>query len=157
MMESSLKAKKFALPRFYVRQNQAITNDTSNDIMDELLPNDYILNVDKAEASTSIQIDDMEETQVGVEAEVEAEVEIEQESEDTETETITPSKAGKATKATKTAGKKRGERAPSAYNIFIKNTCERLVTTHGNLTAKERYALAIRMWNEQKQVVPTTS
>lgn len=153
-METSLKTKKFALPRFYVRHNQANLNDAlGSEIMDELSPNDYILqnvvNVEEAPASTSKHLD--------TEVENEVETTVENDVEETEVQTVAPSKAPKASKTSKMTGKKRGERAPSAYNIFIKNTCERLVTTHGNLTAKERYALAIRMWNEQKQVAPATS
>jgi hypothetical protein len=47
----------------------------------------------------------------------------------------------KTTKATRT---------PTAYNIFIKKTCEELMTTHVNMTPRERYALAIQMWKDRK-------
>lgn len=39
---------------------------------------------------------------------------------------------------------------PTAYNIFVKETVVRLQETHKDLTPKERFKLAIKMWSENK-------
>ncbi len=41
-------------------------------------------------------------------------------------------------------------RKPTAYNIFVKETVIRLQETHKELTPKERFKLAIKMWGENK-------
>lgn len=41
-------------------------------------------------------------------------------------------------------------RKPSAYNIFIKETLETLKGTHPQLSSKEKFTLAIQIWNERK-------
>lgn len=40
---------------------------------------------------------------------------------------------------------------PTAYNIFVKETVQQLTQTRKDLTPKERFRLAITMWNEHKQ------
>ena len=42
------------------------------------------------------------------------------------------------------------KRLPSKYNIFIKDTLAILHKSHPHLLGKERFSLAVRMWNEQK-------
>lgn len=42
------------------------------------------------------------------------------------------------------------KRLPSKYNIFIKETLAILHKSHPHLLGKERFSLAVRMWNEQK-------
>jgi hypothetical protein len=42
------------------------------------------------------------------------------------------------------------KRLPSKYNIFIKETLATLHKSHPHLLGKERFSLAVRMWNEQK-------
>lgn len=42
-------------------------------------------------------------------------------------------------------------RKPTAYNIFVKETVIKLQATHKELTPKERFKLAIKMWGESKQ------
>ena len=39
---------------------------------------------------------------------------------------------------------------PSAYNIFVKETVKKLQETHKHLSSKERFQLAIQMWNDTK-------
>jgi YABBY protein len=41
-------------------------------------------------------------------------------------------------------------RKPTAYNIFVKATVIQLQETRPDLTPKERFQLAIRMWSENK-------
>jgi hypothetical protein len=43
------------------------------------------------------------------------------------------------------------KRGPSAYNVFVKETLGVLCKTHDHMTSKERFSLAIQMWNEQKK------
>lgn len=51
-------------------------------------------------------------------------------------------------KATKIADK---DKRPSAYNIFVKDTVRQLQGTHQHLGSKERFQLAIQMWNDHKK------
>ena len=44
------------------------------------------------------------------------------------------------------------KRAPSKYNIFIKDTLAALHVSHPHLLGKERFALAVDMWNEKKRL-----
>lgn len=46
--------------------------------------------------------------------------------------------------------KKASKRPSSAYNIFMKTTVATLADTHKQLSAKQRYALALEMWREHK-------
>lgn len=41
-------------------------------------------------------------------------------------------------------------RKPTAYNIFVKEAVIRLQETHKELTPKERFKLAIKMWGDNK-------
>lgn len=47
------------------------------------------------------------------------------------------------------------KRNPSVYNIFVKDTLAILTTSHHQLTSKERFSLAIKMWNDQKMPLKT--
>lgn len=53
-------------------------------------------------------------------------------------------------KATKVADADK-EKKPSAYNIFVKDAVRQLQGTHQHLGSKERFQLAIQMWNEHKK------
>jgi hypothetical protein len=119
-----VKPKKFALPRFYVRTTRV------NEITDELSVNDYVaLNIASASSGPKL------------EAIIQPESEVEQVHDEDTQEHVIERKAN---------GKGKIERAPTAYNMFIKNTCEELIKTHASLTPRERYALAIQMWNDRK-------
>lgn len=41
-------------------------------------------------------------------------------------------------------------RKPTAYNIYVKETVIQLQETHKDLSPKERFKLAIKMWSENK-------
>lgn len=118
-----VKPKKFALPRFYIRNNQE-----TDDMNEELSVDGYIVeNVsDTASSSMTVEVEEMQDKKLEVEVDNNAR------------------KKDDKTKPTKSV-------KPSAYNIFIKATCEELTTTHVNMTPRERYALAIQMWNDYKR------
>ena len=42
------------------------------------------------------------------------------------------------------------ERKPTAYNVFVKETLASLAESHKEMSAKDRFALAIQKWNEHK-------
>jgi hypothetical protein len=44
------------------------------------------------------------------------------------------------------------QRKPTEYNIFVKETVVTLQESHKHMTSKERFSLAIQMWNEKKTV-----
>ncbi len=48
-----------------------------------------------------------------------------------------------------TAPKKK--RAPTKYNIFMKERLSTLAISHPHLTGKERFTLSVSLWNEQKK------
>jgi hypothetical protein len=45
------------------------------------------------------------------------------------------------------------KRPPSKYNIFMKETIITLNASHPHLLGKERFALAVSMWNEKKKIL----
>ncbi len=120
-MEGTSKPKKFALPRLYVRSNKTL--DVAIDISEDLTKDDFI-----------ITLADATENLVEMQEELVEEI-------PTEVKKETGKGKGKKTKT---------ERAPTAYNIFIKEMCEALLKTHTNMTPRERYALAIQMWKDRK-------
>jgi hypothetical protein len=141
----AFKPKKFTLPRFYVRNSRAI--DTLSDMTDDLSAEIYIVS-DKASTSDTT-----------ITTEMHLEVANQDTILDEKQEVNLEKKKGKAKKAannntnakTETKPKvAKATKAPTAYNIFIKETCETLLNTRANLTPRERYALAIQMWNDRK-------
>jgi hypothetical protein len=148
---TTTKVKKFTLPRFYVRHQEPY--DALTEVPDELTVNDYIINerpstshVDDVENKTEVDVTEVDVTtnNVDIMNEVPSTSHIDDVENKTESKVDEPQR--KATKAKKP----KTDRTPSAYNIFIKETCERLTKTHATITPKERYAMAIRLWNEQK-------
>lgn len=116
-----VKPKKFALPRMYIRNSRG--SDATTEMNEDLSVDSYILD---ASTSMAVEVQDVvvdKGENGGVEEKAEP---------------IRPTKPSKATKT------------PTAYNIFVKTTCEELMTTHANMTPRERYALAIQMWNDRK-------
>lgn len=115
--------KKLVLPRFYYR-----THDAQNMDMELSLDEPVICKVEKA--VEAVEAVEGTETAVAVDA-------------------VDASKpvvvAAKAVKAVNT------KRAPSAYNIYVKETLAVLTKTHSHMTSKERFSLAIQMWNDQKK------
>lgn len=60
----------------------------------------------------------------------------------------------KTVKAKKEKSEKKA-RPPTAYNVFVKETMLKLQETHNELSGRERFNLAIKMWNDQKKVKTT--
>jgi hypothetical protein len=137
----AVNPKKFALPRFYVRNSRAV--DTLSDMTDDLSAENYTV-INKASTSDTT-----------VTTELHLEVANQDTILDEKQEVNLEKKKGKAKKTAnntnaKTETKPKATKAPTAYNIFIKETCETLTNTRANLTPRERYALAIQMWNDRK-------
>jgi len=128
-----VKPKKFALPRFYVRNSRAI--DTMSEMTEDLSIDGYVVESVSTSASgaSGSMVTFMHDAIV---EQYDNDVDDDRDLEAPATAILT-----KTTKATRT---------PTAYNIFIKKTCEELMTTHVNMTPRERYALAIQMWKDRK-------
>ena len=140
-----VKPKKFALPRFYVRNSRAI--DILSDMTDNLETENYKVSDIASTSNTTIPNEihfEVAEQDTIVEQKQELKVE-KKKGKSKETKKAT----NKNTNAEAEA-KPKTTKTPTAYNIFIKETCETLTKTRANLTPRERYALAIQMWNESK-------
>jgi hypothetical protein len=138
-----VKPKKFALPRFYVRNSRAI--DILSDITDELETENYKVSDIASTSNTTVPNEihlEVAEQDTIVEQKQELNVE-KKKGKSKETKKAT-------NKNTNTEAKPKTTKTPTAYNIFIKETCETLTKTRANLTPRERYALAIQMWNDSK-------
>ena len=140
----AVKPKKFALPRFYVRNSRAI--DTLSDMTDDLSADNYTVTDIASTSDTTVS------------TELHFEVTNQDTILDEKPEETVEKKKGKAKKTAKNNATAKAEaetkpkatKTPTAYNIFIKETCETLTNTRANLTPRERYALAIQMWNDRK-------
>lgn len=47
------------------------------------------------------------------------------------------------------------EKRPTAYNVFVKDAVRKLQDSHQHLSSKERFQLAIQMWNDHKKKTTT--
>ena len=133
MDTAAIKPKKFVLPRFYVRNSRAA--DAVSEIADELTVDAWAMEALPSTSTSALEnhADCHKEDVSSPSPVAKKEKTKEPKTKDTEAKT-------KPTKV----------KAPSAYNVFIKETCDTLTKTHANLTPRERYALAIQMWNERK-------
>lgn len=155
MDTNQAKPKKFALPKLYVRNHthlDAIYED--NLCADEPL----ILKVDNVQQPTLVKTEEIET--IDIEEQV-PEVKTKSKAK-TKRQYVSKKKSGKVDKAVDVVETLTSEpeptvqtvpkavRKPSVYNIFIKDTLENLKSTHAHLTSKEKFTLAIQLWNERK-------
>lgn len=131
IIEHIQKPKKLVLPKSFLRCRNVHVD--CSDIQDNL-------------SADPIGNDEIEINNTGTNAK-ETNVEV------TDRNTFPPSKDVKkdARKNKKTKDNEETRtRNPTAYNIFVKETVIKLQDTHKHLTPKERFKLAIAMWNENK-------
>lgn len=65
-------------------------------------------------------------------------------------ENVSEAQAGDNEQSTTELGKTK-KRAPTQYNIFIKETLVVLASTRQDLVGKERFKYAVHLWNEKKK------
>lgn len=123
IVQHILKNKKLQLPKAYIRNSKTYQAQYA-DMEDELVVDSIepIKVVEYAQA-------DVFEPDVAV---------------TTEKLAVEKKKRVKATKDDK-------EKKPSAYNIFVKDAVKKLQDSHKHLGSKERFQLAIQMWNDHKK------
>lgn len=122
ILEHLQKPRKLTLPKGYVRKQKA-TNDFLE--INDNLTTDNITN-----KSTNL-IPEMDNiTTIANDG-------------DGDGETVPAKTQDKADNGKKT-------RKPTAYNVYVKETVIRLQETHKDLSPKERFKLAIKMWSENK-------
>lgn len=139
-MEDNLvpqKPKKFVLPKCYMRNPKASDMEDIPDTLDFEEPLVIV------ETLTKIP-----ETIATPEAIVVPE------------SAVTKKKKKEGTKAKKPViaqAEETKKRKPTAYNIFVKETLANLASSHPQLTSQERFALAIKLWNDSKAVTAVTA
>jgi hypothetical protein len=151
-MEPVAKPKKFVLPRFYLRTQHDVQ------VVDELLQEDNIIcfnitSIVETEAQTIVEVQATQNTKPkksksnakNAKSKKVKEIETVETEDNIVTEIMDAVETVDVVEATKT------KRQPSAYNIYIKETLARLNGSHGHMTPKERFSLAIHLWNESKQ------
>ena len=125
IVQHILKNKKLQLPKAYVRNPKAYQAQYA-DMEDELT-------VEASEVVEVIEAIDCATTDV---FEPVAEVRTEKQA---------------VEKKQRAKEKKDKEKKPSAYNIFVKDAVKKLQDSHKHLGSKERFQLAIQMWNDHKK------
>jgi hypothetical protein len=155
MDTNQAKPKKFALPKLYVRNHTHLDATYEDNLCaDEPL----ILKVDTTVQQPSLVIkDELLNTDVKEQLpQVETKPKPKPKA---KRQYVSKKKVGKAADVVETLTSEpeptvqtvpKAVRKPSAYNIFIKDTLENLKSTHAHLTSKEKFTLAIQLWNERK-------
>jgi hypothetical protein len=134
IVQHILKNKKLQLPKAYVRNTKAYQAHYA-DMGDELT----VEVVDRIEAIEAIEV--IDHTQANVTRDVFEPVT------EVQNEKLAVEKKQRA-KKDKEHDK---EKKPSAYNIFVKDAVKKLQDSHKHLGSKERFQLAIQMWNDHKK------
>jgi hypothetical protein len=71
-----------------------------------------------------------------------------------EPEETEPKPKTKSKKSKKDAiDKPKVKREPTAYNLFIREKMNELIQTHNEITGRQRFSLAVKMWNAQPDVI----
>ena len=75
-------------------------------------------------------------------------------SDEEESEEDKPKKKGRPTKGPKLDkdGNEKKKRAPTAYNIFVKDKSAEMRKEHPEMSAKEAFTAAAALWSSQKEV-----
>jgi hypothetical protein len=140
IVQHILKNKKLQLPKAYVRNTKAYQAHYA-DMGDELT----VEVVDRSETINHIEaievIEAIDHTQANVTRDVFEPVT------EVQNEKLAVEKKQRA-KKDKEHDK---EKKPSAYNIFVKDAVKKLQDSHKHLGSKERFQLAIQMWNDHKK------
>lgn len=138
IVQHILKNKKLQLPKAYVRNTKAYQAHYA-DMGDELT----VEVVDRIEAIEAIEV--IDHTQANVTRDVfEPVTEVQNEKLAVEKKQRAKEKKDKDKEHDK-------EKKPSAYNIFVKDAVKKLQDSHKHLGSKERFQLAIQMWNDHKK------
>jgi molybdopterin/thiamine biosynthesis adenylyltransferase len=135
IVQHILKNKKLQLPKAYVRNPKAYQAQYA-DMEDELTVEASEV-VEVVEVIEAIEAIDCATTDV---FEPVAEVR-------TEKQAVEKKQRAKEKKD----NEKDKEKKPSAYNIFVKDAVKKLQDSHKHLGSKERFQLAIQMWNDHKK------
>mgnify|MGYP001339609545 CR=1 FL=1 len=68
------------------------------------------------------------------------------------TEKSTLKKSKSVTKTDNSKTQEKSKRAPTTYQIFMKEEIEKLKTTHPTLEHKEKFSMVAQKWSEQKKI-----
>jgi hypothetical protein len=146
------KPKKLVLPKLYlvnIQQRQMQFNDLEDNLQME--KNIVFLDVNASKASTSSNAHNVFEPEPQVIKEKSIKVKKQNRKKKTTVieEAIQPEIEEIATVIEPVIVELKPKR-PSAYNIFVKDALSKLQESHKDMTSKERFSLAIHMWNESK-------
>jgi hypothetical protein len=143
------KPKKLALPKGYVRNHQKRQNELV-DIVDCLEVENNLITSKPSQTNIHVNVYEPEE-KVKKEKEAVIKKHIKK------AEKVVKSEASSNTNTNdgqnldvSNEGTTKKTRNPTAYNIYVKETVKKLQETRKELTPKERFNLAIRMWSDQK-------
>lgn len=122
ILEHLQKSRKLTLPKGYVRKPKA--NNDFLEIKDNLTTD----SINNKSANTISKIDNVT----------------------TNTHSLANEDKVVPTKTQDKADNGKKTRKPTAYNVYVKETVIQLQETHKDLSPKERFKLAIKMWSENK-------
>jgi len=150
IVQHILKNKKLQLPKAYVRNTkayQAHYADMGDELTVEVVDRSETINhIEAIQAIEVIEvIEAIDHTQANVTRDVfEPVTEVQNEKLAVEKKQRAKEKKDKDKEHDK-------EKKPSAYNIFVKDAVKKLQDSHKHLGSKERFQLAIQMWNDHKK------
>jgi YABBY protein len=128
-VDKVLKPTKLKLPKGYIRKPVELLD------MDDCLTSDTIRSEDEVKADDDVKQIDLNVLDMNNTDKTNKKVRIKKDKNKTEEE---PQKK---------------TRTPTAYNVFVKETLKMLNETRTDLTPKERFNLAIKMWSDNKPKV----
>jgi hypothetical protein len=141
------KPKKLVLPKGYVRNHQKRQNELV-DVIDCLEVESNVITSIPSQTKSNITQTNIHVNVYEPEERVKKEKEAVIKKHIKKAEKVVKSEASSNINTNEGTTKK--TRIPTAYNVYVKETVKNLQETHKDLTPKERFNLAIRMWSEQK-------
>lgn len=155
------KPKKFVLPRSYLRQKHAQADDFADVLHPEKPLLSYVTSLAVTDVASTYQVPQSSVITECLCAPTSSSKHVEKQK-----RVRKPNTASSSVPVSVTSDEKREEvdttepipqedkpvkeKRPTAYNIFVKSTLLRLAKSHEHMTSKERFSLAIVMWNEHK-------
>lgn len=142
-----VKHKPFTLPKHYIRKQQESSEILDN--LEEDTPTVFILSV-KAKGTTD-DISNVASSSTTFTAILEPTEKVQKERRKyTRKQHKTLVEQEKTEIVAEEQQEVKKERRPTAYNVFVKETLASLAESHKEMSAKDRFALAIQKWNEHK-------
>ena len=143
-----VKHKPFTLPKHYIRKQQELSEILDN--LTEDPPCVYVSSV-KVHSSTTDNTTNIASSSTTLTTLLEPSEKVQKERRKyTRKQHKTPVEHEKIEVVEEEQEEVKKERKPSAYNVFVKETLVGLAESHKEMSAKNRFALAIQKWNEHK-------